>query len=649
MRLPHPSLKRIKAAIFAALLVLIFVPFMRLSAQDDNPVIYDYVILVDTSGSMMEGKPPLFGQVQTVASSFINAIQDGSNVIIYSFDSSTREVGAWENISPADKQAITARIGAMKAEGQSTAFWDALCQGLTKLEELGASGGQHIQLLISYTDGKDNASRNVSSTCLAKYNELQKSGYTYWIYNAIGGMQVPPEITESEEIVGIVNSDNPLPIRVVNLLPVQLEVGNLFTSGKSNPDTSCLLFWASDPSINGEKVVFDQPPASNRTLPVGVAPQVCQAGTGCTRALTISPSKACLSVELVNFDNKQLAASDLGKYTLTLPLNIPYTNVAERVFLIPNKLKISFDLDYPPTPTPLPTATATPIPFNPNTRVDCGGKTSFSSKIRIEDTASQGWAEDFTCKFKWGTAPLPVSASISIRLDQANDENHPMAAAVWLVKNGEKSKNITLQSADEKFSFHVEFPEDQFATLRSGTHVISGVLLFQPENTTLVGDIDPSTLTIPFQVEVTKALPRWIWFALAGALGLLLTVVVITAARRANRPLVLPVILDLVQADGNHHRASLPTIQPAVSSKNRAEYTVGQSAECAVKFPQDTDLDPVYFNLIGEKTGQKVEISIEPKQFLKVNGLPVSSRKALKHRDKVQIGQREILILIDNQ
>jgi hypothetical protein len=652
------TLSSIRPCLLLLSLVSLLVPFNGSSAQADNSIVYDYVILVDTSGSMNDGTPPLFGQVQKVAQDFVTALQDGSNLAVYTFDTTYTEVGFWPNISASDKSQIVSQIGNWNANGQLTALWDAVCQGLTRLEEMGSTGGQHIQLLISYTDGKDNHSVNQPSTCLAKYQEIQKDGYTYWIYNAIGGVTVPDEVNELKDIIGIVKTDAPIPLQVVNILPLELELGNLFEKGKSSPDTACLVFWSSTPSILGKEISFNEPPTSDRNLPSGVAPQICGTGQSCPRTISVSNTKSCLTLELVNFSSQNVGPSETGKYTLTLPLQMPYTNPEDRVFLVPNKLKISFSLDYPPTPTPLPSATptqpptatplptATPTPLPTFSVIDCQGRSSFKEDIVISENEKQDLVRDFTCRIAWGKYTLPESAVLSINYDPNSKDNEFLFSYVWLVKGDLKSKNVGLEESDKEFIIRIEIPRSDWNKFDNGKKNFTGTLLLTPTNTSFVGDIDAKNQTIPIEFSVRKQLPAWILPAIIGSVLFLILLIIIPRIVQANKPPKFQSILSY-EIDGRETRINLDLFKPEIISSKHVKLLVGQGPNCQIKLPANNDLGMDYFWLHAEKNPDGTEIQIEPLEFVRVNGMPISTIKSLKNSDVIQIDDMEIRILIN--
>ena len=182
------------------------------------------------------------------------------------------------NLTSISKESIVQSLSELRANGNYTAMWDAVCAGVSEMEAMNDDDNTHIQLLISYTDGEDNVSINSPGACLERYLLLQKNGYTYWIYNSLNNIAVPTELLELQENLGINRSTNPTPIRVAQFQPFILNMGNLMASPTSTAQ-GCLVFWLSDPSIAGMPITFNEPPTSDRELPIGTGAQVCASGT----------------------------------------------------------------------------------------------------------------------------------------------------------------------------------------------------------------------------------------------------------------------------------------------------------------------------------------------------------------------------------
>jgi hypothetical protein len=643
-------------SIFSFVSYLAVFPTNKIQATSDSDVIYDYVILIDTSGSMNDGTPPLFGQVQTVAKDFVNAIQVEANLAVYSFDTFPTLIGTWNNITSSDKSLIVNKIDQMTAPGAKTALWDAVCEGLSKMEEMGKKDGHHIQLLISYTDGEDNSSRNSSTTCLNKYEAMQKDGYTYWIYNAIGGVAVPDDVKSKEDIIGIVESTNPVPIRVVHIQPLELNLGNLFSSGHSNIETSCLVFWSSDPGIYGQVIEFNEPPIIDRALPGGTAPQICAEGTSCVRSFTITTSPSCLQFSLVNYLSENITSSDLGVYKVNLPVKVLYDSPENRIFIVPNKISIEFNLDYPPTATPTSTATTTPRPTKTplptstitpqprDTNVDCGDASGIDFGLIRLSNNNTDVSREITCNLEWQEYTLPQSVMISLNINEDEQDNGILFNYIGLSTTGELSNELVLNESDQLFKVVVKIPKDQVGSIESGKYSFVGEVKFIPLNTNIVGNMIDE-LTIPVQFRIKKPLSPF-WF-IGGAVAALLLLFVILLPRfiSKRKPPVFAAVLSYTVGE-KEERVILTNIVPSKVNSKQAELSVG-TGSCDVKINHANASGTTWFLLIADKVGDKIDISILPKEPLRINDLPISAKKLLKSRDSIKVNDIEFKILID--
>lgn len=647
--------------LIAIILIIIFIsgiiPNIRLVySQSNDLIVYDYVILIDTSGSMQDGNPPIFQQVQQIAADFVTKIQDGSNLVIYSFDTTHQEVGSWMDLNSSDKQSINTKINAMKAEGQYTALWDTVCQGLDRMEMLGRTGGQHVQLLISFTDGKDNISKEESKTCIDKYEKLYNDGYVYWIFNAIGGVDVPEEVEEKSNIIGIVKSDDPQPIQVVQIQPLTLDLGNLYQSGKSDNSSSCLVFWTSDEKLNGEVITFNDPPKLNRQLPSGNAIQICAAGTECERRIEISPSTSCLNFSLVNYLSEKLLSSELGSYELSLPLKVQQIDQQNQTFLVPNTIKIEFSLDLPPTPTrtptntptspptktPLPTATITPPP--PETSLSCGGRERLDFGKIILNRDEPVTTKHLTCDIKWKDYFKPQSFEVEIKWDENSFDNEILSSFIWLSKNGELEKILKVDDSNPSFDIIVQIPKEEWKEIDNKT-VFSGNLEFLLNNTKLTGDFSTDTQSIEIDYQIQKPLPVWVYFLLGFIIIAFLSVILIPKIIDSQKPPIFPVVLVFEHLD-SEMRINLRNIKSIIINKKISKLIIGQSSDCQVKLPSDIDLPNQYFALFAEKEGGKIAITLEPFINMKINELPVGAKRKIKNKDIIKIGDLGISVFL---
>lgn len=624
-------------------------------AQSSDAIIYDYVILIDTSGSMQDGSPPIFEQVQQVATNFVNKIQDGSNLVIYSFDTKYQEVGFWNNLQPSDKQEINSKLNSMDANGQYTALWDTVCEGLNRMDQLGKTGGQHVQLLISFTDGKDNISSTASKSCIEKYEKMHNEGYMYWIFNAIGGADVPEEIEAKKDIIGIVQSDNPQPIQVVQIQPLTLNLGNLYQTGKSDHLSSCLVFWTSDLGLNGKEITFFDPPQLTRNLPSGNTVQICADGTDCERKIEVSPSTSCLDFSIVNFVNQNLQKDNLGQYELSLPLKVEQNSEQNQTFLVPNSIKIEFSLDLPPTPTatltstptpsptttPLPTSTATPPP--PVTSITCSGNNEIDFGLIKLNRAKSITVRYINCQINWKDYFKNQSFQVDLQWDK--NEYEDLSDYIWLSNGGITDKNIDLDPNNPSFDILVQIPRDDWNKIEERKQSFIGTLVFTPNNVNLDGDVNPESQSMIVKFQIQKPLALWIYILIGGILLTVILLIFIPKIIDFLKPPGFPVVLSYEQ-QGQEVRINLRNSKPIKVNNKISKIIVGKSSECQVKLPPDDDLPNQYFVLYAEKMGGKIEFNVEPFISMKINELPISVKRRIKNKDRINYDELNINIFL---
>jgi hypothetical protein len=119
-------------------------------------------------------------------------------------------------------------------------------------------------------------------------------------------------------------------------------------------------------------------------------------------------------------------------------------------------------------------------------------------------------------------------------------------------------------------------------------------------------------------------------------------------AKEAQKPPVFNAVL-VYEKDGLEIRKKLSDITPKKVDKNQATLTIGQGSSCDVQFPENPNLQDEYFSLIADKNKDKVEISIQPVEFIQVDDISVASKRVLKSRDTIKVGgDFELRIIISN-
>lgn len=644
---------------FTILLLIMLVAVTGLSlkpiqAQSTSEVVYDYVFLIDTSGSMNDGTPSLFEQVQRVSTDFVKKIPAGSNLSIFTFDTEITHLGRWNNISSYTREEIVQKVSALRANGNYTALWDAVCIGVAEMEMMSESNGTHIQLMISYTDGKDNISKNHSSTCLESYLLHQKNGFTYWIYNALSGAEIPTELLEIQEFLGINRSANPSPIRVAQFQPFSLNFGNLLDE---NPiQQGCTVFWLSDPSIEGHLVEFRDPPTAVRDLPGGTAPQICASGTACDHNITVSTNKVCFDFDLVNLDVNNLVKDDFGDYRLSLPLTIEGDVQQGPIYIMPNKLDFQFQLvpaDTPtptateepiPTDTPVPTSTPSPTdtpeptstPVIGSVSIQCQGKPEINlGKLKPDKNGVVEALTNCTIQISNGSLREPIE----VRLESEQDE---LLAFISLVSGTDMGNPISIDGSNPEISIQLSVPAEYISTLKGGSHKFRGNLIFDAVQTDLTGDFKKDSNQLPLSFQILKPRSRIPYIILGAVLGLLVLFGLIKKMIEQAKPPTFKLVMRWDNLLGSKTMALMKIIPTRIEGK-KYSMSVGSTPVSKVVIP---GLPEKAFEIIGIKGKDTVEYYIEPTAELIKNGRIVSEQFKLKAGEKFTIGETTIDFLI---
>ena len=647
---PKHHHKLLTVAAYIMILIVVLSVSQTAAAQDDQ-LVYDYVFLIDTSTSMNDGDPPLFPQVINVANDFIDQLPDGANLTIITFDSTVKELGSWHNLTPSDRSEIIQTLSNLKATGSLTAMWDAVCAGVTVMEAMNESAGTHMQLMISYTDGLDNASQNSPDACLERYLFLQKNGYTYWIYNSLDGIAVPSALDDLEGLLGINRSDNPTPIRVAQFQPVILNMGNMLTEVAA-PKQGCVVFWLSDPTIAGMSVQFNEPPTSQRDLPLGTGAQICASGTTCMREVTVSTDRVCFDFDLVNINEGNLRQEDFGEYLVSLPLRIQANDNSGQVYIMPNNLNIRFSLDEKmptatatstttPTNTPEPTDTATPTPTSTpamgTTNIRCQGKSKIDlGKLDINDDGTVTARQD--CQVVVDSEYTPMAMLVNV---ESNDEE--ILPHLSLQAGNISGKSVQVPSETGLVSVLLNMPADVVKELKGGTHRFNANLVFMSEDTALVGDFKSGETNLPIEFQVVKPKSKLPWIITGGVVFLIAAFVIIKNIARKRTPPVFNMIMRWTDQSGMRRESLIMHITPERIETDKYRISVGSSPTAGLVV---SGLPEEAFDIIGIRSQEDIEYYIEPKTPMTLNGVHREVQFKLMAGEILTIGNTTIDFII---
>jgi hypothetical protein len=115
----------------------------------------NYTLVIDTSSSMKDGKPPASTAAQKGLATFAKAVPKGDRVTLIFFDESPRTVYRERISGKADRKDLAAKGAAEKFEGQATDIGAALADAQRQITSPTASAIE-VQTLLFISDGANN-------------------------------------------------------------------------------------------------------------------------------------------------------------------------------------------------------------------------------------------------------------------------------------------------------------------------------------------------------------------------------------------------------------------------------------------------------------------------------------------------------------
>ena len=323
---------------------------------DDAPV-FDYVILVDVSGSMVglpdgSGNAVIFPQVKQAVSTFVADLPDGSRLKLIPF-SGPIDDGAIHDLtitSDADRREAIAYLDNLEATGQVTWLYNAIDRGLTELAAMReGDDSPHVQSLFIYTDALGNGPDDLAlDTLLQRIDAARADQPNLYVKYVSLGVAVPNAdallargVDVNQDPAGAVS-----PVYEVRVSPAQVALGALSPAGSAR---ATIQLQSNASAVAGEPVWLSVAGG----LPGGAS-------------LEPAPSRVAVgrqvSVEFRLADPG--AALAPGSYQVDLRFESDNPNV----LIAPRSVPLSFAIAAPtptPTATPLPSPTPTPVPPTP--------------------------------------------------------------------------------------------------------------------------------------------------------------------------------------------------------------------------------------------------------------------------------------------
>lgn len=204
----------------------------------EKPVTYEYVVLIDTSKSMIgegAGNPRvIFPRVKQAVSRFIDSLDLGRSVVlVYTFDSGLKTRPGVPLRSEGDKAKAVGVISRLNARGQTTAIYTSLGRTLDELKRLRKRSPDktHVQTVLLFTDGRDNQSGVGLGGIISKFRLAKgENPYLFLKYVTLG-TAADPAWRDVDGVDVVSNAPGSLPeLQSVRVRPVELDFGSLVDS-----------------------------------------------------------------------------------------------------------------------------------------------------------------------------------------------------------------------------------------------------------------------------------------------------------------------------------------------------------------------------------------------------------------------------------
>ncbi len=204
-----------------------------------KPVAYDYVVLIDTSKSMVgyRGTKDIFPKVKHAVNDFVGALDLGPSVVyLYSFDSGLKTRPPVRLVTASDKAEVKRTVDGLVANGMTTAIYTSLGKTLRTMGQVrrASPGKTHVQTILLFTDGRDNQS-GASFDQISRQFRLAKAENPYLslMYVTLG-TTADPRWRSIEGVDVVANPPGSLPqLQSVRVQPVVLDFGSLQASDTS--------------------------------------------------------------------------------------------------------------------------------------------------------------------------------------------------------------------------------------------------------------------------------------------------------------------------------------------------------------------------------------------------------------------------------
>lgn len=508
----------------AALVVAVLAAFAPAAAAADKAV-FDYVVLIDVSGSMVglpagSGHTVIFPQVQRAVSDFVLDLPDGSNLTLIPFSGPIDDaaVQAFPGIDDTGRQNAVSAIDTLEATGQVTWLYSAIDRGLTELAQMRQGDTRaHIQSLLVYTDAEGNGPEDLTLDALLARIDAERADQEH-LYVKYISLAAPVENAAALEAHDIDVRQDPAgvvsPFFQVQVAPAALDLGALPASGQF-PAT--LEFQASAPEVAGAPIAV----AVTGVLPGGATLRLDTSTLSVAErqaiTFTLDTSRQPLDAGVYHLD-LQLASENPA--LLIAPATIPVTFTVAALEPTPTQV--------PPTPTPEPVVG---VPSS----IDLG-----SQPVNL-DAESPAEELHFAADIPVELSGLGAQAQVSVATVDASALGPGSPVTVTLGAGPQGGPAFTLTGAHAVIPIRADVAASALEDLDAGAHIVTGVLQVRvPAGSLAIGGQPAgSEASIPFRFVIDGRHPLNVHALLLAVLAVALAALVVGALPRLPRDAIL--------------------------------------------------------------------------------------------------------------
>ncbi|MCX7972971.1 MAG: VWA domain-containing protein [Candidatus Aminicenantes bacterium] len=308
---------------------------------------FDYIFLVDCSGSMVglpkgSGNPVIFPQVKEAIKDFLRDISVGANVIILPFHKDVQEEFSRTILSERDIKDLEAYIDNLEAKGQVTWIYYSIRSALRKAEELRKKDKlRHTQMILLYTDGKDNGPQDLNLDGILDFFKMQRgeNEFLYLKYITLGVELEPEEelkLLRTEGIQLIKNPKGELPKRFpVEIRPYVLDYGNFL----DKDENSRTITIQCDDQIRSKEIIikpmFEQ--LDNLGVAYTISPDKSRLDNVVTISFKIFNKETLLTSDQIKFEGKFIIKGDETLLISPEAINVYFSIEPKKIINIRSK------------------------------------------------------------------------------------------------------------------------------------------------------------------------------------------------------------------------------------------------------------------------------------------------------------------------